>query len=200
MLLSFWLAASVSASNSVSARLRVSLTTASLAQSWAVFARLSLTSSVSVRLSVSSSVSVRLSVSSFVSSEPPLDRHMPVFTGNFFPSTGENYSRRYQVPAEIERFVWLARDHTLYPGSWSKWKLPLNRITSGDVQQAKQWTQKLSLPLATKLSLITVCKGWVVSTRSTVLPTSALKNVRVVTRKLDLDQTSVAPTHAEKHW
>ena len=95
----------MSASNSVSARLRVSLTTACLAQSWSVFARLSLPSSVSVRLSVSSSVSVRLSVSSFVTSEPPLDRHMPVFTGKCFPSTGENYSRRYQVPAETERFV-----------------------------------------------------------------------------------------------
>ena len=57
-----------------------------------------------------------------------------------FPSTGEKYSRWYQVPAETERFVWLARDHTLYPGSWSKWKLPLNKITSGNVQQAIQWT------------------------------------------------------------
>ena len=115
-----------------------------------------------------------------------------------FPSTGEKYSRWYQVPAETERFVWLARDHTLYPGSWSKWKLPLNRITSGDVQQAKQWTRKLSLTLATKLSLITACKGWVISTWSVVFPTSALKNVHVITLKLDLDQTSVAPTHAEK--
>ena len=133
-------------------------------------------------------------------SEPLLDRHMPVFTGKCFPSTSKKYSRRYQVPAETERFVWLARDHTLYPGSWSKWKLPLNKITADDVQQAKQWTRKLSLPLSTKLSLITVCKGWVISTRSFVFPTSALKNVHVVTRKLDLVQTSRAPTHAEKHW
>ena len=35
-------------------------------------------------------------------------------------------------------------------------------------------------------------------TRSIVLPTSALRNVNVVTRKLDLDQTSVAHTHTEK--
>ena len=90
------------------------------------------------------------------------------FTGKCFPSTGKKYSGRYQVPAETEHFVWLARDHTLYPESWSKWKLPLNKITSGGVQQAKQWTWKLSLPLATKLSLITVSKGWVVSTRSIV--------------------------------
>ena len=120
------------------------------------------------------------------------------FYGKCFPSTCKKYSHRYQVPAETERFVWLARDHTLYPGFWSKRKLPLNKITSGDVQQAKQWTRKFSLPLATKLSLITVCKGWVVSTRSIVFPTSALKNVHVVTRKLD--QTSVAPTNAEKIW
>ena len=80
-----------------------------------------------------------------------------------FPSTGKKYSRQYKVPAETEHFVWLARDHTLYPRSWSKWKLPLNRITSGDVQQAKQWTRKLSLTLATKLSLITVCKGRVIN-------------------------------------
>ena len=132
--------------------------------------------------------------------EPPLDQHMLVFTSKCFPSPGKRYSRRYQVPAETERFVWLARDHTLYPGFWSKWKLSLNKITSGDVQQAKQWTQKLSLPLATKLSLITVCKGWVISTQSIVFPTSALKNVHVITRKLDLDQVLLAPTHAEKHW
>ena len=31
-----------------------------------------------------------------------------------------------------------------------------------------------------------------------VFPTSALKKVHVVTWKLDLDQTSVVPTHAEK--
>ena len=47
--------------------------------------------------------------------------------------------------------------------------------------------KNISLPLATKLSLITVCKGWVVSTQS-FSPTSALKNVHVVTQKLDLDQ------------
>ena len=35
--------------------------------------------------------------------------------------------------------------------------------SSSDVQQAKQWTRKRSLTLATKLSLIVVCKGWVVS-------------------------------------
>ena len=60
--------------------------------------------------------------------EPPLDWHMPVFTGKCFPSTGKKYSCWYQVPAETERFVWLSRDHTLYPGSWSKWKLPLNNM------------------------------------------------------------------------
>ena len=31
---------------------------------------------------------------------------MPVFTVKCFPSTGKKYSRRYQVPAETERFVW----------------------------------------------------------------------------------------------
>ena len=40
---------------------------------------------------------------------------------------------------------------------------------------------------------------WVVSTRSIVLPTSALRNVNVVTRKLDLDQTSAAYTHTERN-
>ena len=39
------------------------------------------------------------------SPEPPLDRHMLVFTGKCFPSTGKKYSRRYQVPAETEYFV-----------------------------------------------------------------------------------------------
>ena len=131
--------------------------------------------------------------------EPPLDQHMPFFTGKCFPSTSKKCSCRYQVPAETEHFVWLARDHTLYPGSWSKWKLLLNKITSGDVQQAKQWMWKLSLPLATKLNLIIVCKGWV-STQSIVFPTSAPKNMHVVTQKLDLDQMSVVPVHAEKHW
>ena len=90
--------------------------------------------------------------------EPPLDQHMLVFTSKCFPSPGKRYSRRYQVPAETERFVWLARDHTLYPGFWSKWKLSLNKITSGDVQQAKQRMQKLSLPLATKLNLISLLR------------------------------------------
>ena len=37
------------------------------------------------------------------------------------------------------------------------------------------------------------------ATRSIVLPTSALRNVNVVTRKLDLDQTSVAHTHTERN-
>ena len=132
--------------------------------------------------------------------EPPLDRHMPFFTSKCFPSTSKKYCQPYQVPAETEHFAWLARDHTLHPGSWSKWKLLLNKITSGDVQQAKQWMRKLSLPLATKLSLVSVCKGWVVSTWSIVFPTSALKNMHVFTRILDLDQRSVVPTHAEKHW
>ena len=50
-------------------------------------------------------------------SEPLLDWHMPVFTGKCFPSTGKKYSCWDQVPAETERFVRLARDHTLYPGS-----------------------------------------------------------------------------------
>ena len=130
--------------------------------------------------------------------EPPLDQHMPFFTGKCFPSTSKKCSCRYQVPAETEHFAWRARDHTLHPGSWSKWKLLLNKITSGDVQQAKQWMRKLSLPLATKLSLISVCKGWVVSTWSIVFPTSALKNVHIIIQ--NLDQMSVAPTHAEKHW
>ena len=107
---------------------------------------------------------------SFTQSEPPLDQHMPFFTGKCFPCTGQNYSHWYQVPAETEHFVRLARDHTVYPGSWSKWKLLLNKITSDDVQQVQQWTRKLSLPLATKLNLIIVCKGWVVSTRQLFFP------------------------------
>ena len=32
--------------------------------------------------------------------EPPLDRHMPVFSGKYFPCTGKKLSRRYHVPAE----------------------------------------------------------------------------------------------------
>ena len=54
------------------------------------------------------------------------------------------YAIFYQVLAETERFVWLARDHTLYPGSWSKWnwKLPLNKITSSVVQQTKRVNTK----------------------------------------------------------
>ena len=95
-------------------------------------------------------IEVVTSIYTCVLTDPPLDRHTPFFTGKYFPSTGT---------AETERFVWLARDHTLYPGSWSKWKLLLNKITSGDVQQTKQWTWKLSLPLETKWSLITVCKS-----------------------------------------
>ena len=51
---------------------------------------------------------------------------------------------------------------------------------------------------ATKVSFITVCKRWVASNPSVVLPTSALtKPARCVTRKLDLDQTSVAHKHAK---
>ena len=42
-------------------------------------------------------------------------------------------------------------------------------------------------------------KRCVISTRSIVLPTSALRNVNVVTRKLDPDQTSVAHTHTERN-
>ena len=38
----------------------------------------------------------------------------------------------------------------------------------------------------------------VTATRSIVWPTSALRNVNVVTRKLDVDQTSVAHTHTER--
>ena len=54
------------------------------------------------------------------------------------------YAIFYQVLAETERFVWLARDHTLYPGSWSKWnwKPPLNKITSSVVQQTKRVNTK----------------------------------------------------------
>ena len=40
-----------------------------------------------------------------VLSEPPLDRHTPVFTGKCFPGTGKKYSHRYQVQAETKRFV-----------------------------------------------------------------------------------------------
>ena len=39
--------------------------------------------------------------------------------------------------AENEYFAWIAGD-TLYPGSRSKWKLQLNKITPGVDQQAKQ--------------------------------------------------------------
>ena len=53
----------------------------------------------------------------------------------------------------------------------------------------------MKLKLATQVGLITVCKG----ESSTVLPTSALRNVNVVTRKLDQDQTSVAHTHTERN-
>ena len=54
--------------------------------------------------------------------------------------------------------------------------------------------------LATNVSVITVCKvSRQSATRSIVLPTSALRNVNVVTRKLDLDQTSVAHTHTERN-
>ena len=38
-----------------------------------------------------------------------------------------------------------------------------------------------------------------VSTRSIVLPTSALRNVQIVTRNLDIDQTSVAHKHTERN-
>ena len=51
--------------------------------------------------------------------------------------------------------------------------------------------------ISNKTEFDTVCKGWVFSTLSIVFPTSALKNVHVVTWKLDLDQMSVAPTPAE---
>ena len=37
-------------------------------------------------------------------------------------------------------------------------------------------------------------------TWSIVLPTSAMRNVHVVTWKLDLDQTSVVHTHTENKW
>ena len=33
--------------------------------------------------------------------EPPLDRHMPFFTGKCFPSTGKKYSRRYRLKLSI---------------------------------------------------------------------------------------------------
>ena len=112
------------------------------------------------------------------------------FTSKYFPSTGKKYSHRYQVPAETECFVWLARNHTLYPGSWSKWKLPLNKITSGDVQQAKTVNAKTFTAIFNKTEF--VYSLWRVSRqyRINFFPTSALKNVHLISRKLYLDQTS----------
>ena len=46
------------------------------------------------------------------------------------------------------------------------------------------------------MTTVTVCKRWVISTRSIVLSTSAQRNVQV-TWNLDLDQTSVAHTHID---
>ena len=98
-------------------------------------------------------------------SEPPRDRHMPIFVGKYFPSTSKKYSCQHQILAETEHFVWLARDHSLYPGSWSKWTLPLNRIISGDVlnriisgdvQQAK-----LNMKTFTAMALATNLQNWV---------------------------------------
>ena len=89
--------------------------------------------------------------------EPPLDRHMLFFTSLFSPTTGKKYSRRYQVPAETERFVWLSRDHTLYPGSWSKWKLPLNCrwCSASKTVNAKTFTD---IGSKTEFAYTTVCK------------------------------------------
>ena len=54
--------------------------------------------------------------------------------------------------------------------------------------------------LARKISLIQSVKvSRLQATRSIVLPTSALRNVNVVTWKLDIDQTSVAHTHTERN-
>ena len=49
--------------------------------------------------------------------------------------------------------------------------------------------------LATKVSFDYNLLRSFVTTRSIVLPTSALRNVHIVTRKLDIDKTSVAHTH-----
>ena len=49
--------------------------------------------------------------------------------------------------------------------------------------------------LATKLGLITVCQGWIISTWLIVLLTSALRNMHMVTQKLDPDQIPVVHTH-----
>ena len=54
--------------------------------------------------------------------------------------------------------------------------------------------------IATKVSLITVCKGESsVGYRSIVLPKLALRTVNVIARKLDLDQMSVVHTHTERN-
>ena len=86
------------------------------------------------------------------SAKPAYAGFLPV---NVFPVPVKKNSRRYQVPTETERFVRLARDHTLYPGSWSNWKLPLplNKITSGDVQQAKTVNAKTFTAIGNKTEL-----------------------------------------------
>ena len=52
---------------------------------------------------------------------------------------------------------------------------------------------------AIKMSLVTVRKRWIVSKRSVVLPTSAPRKRARHYWKTDLDQTSVAHTHTDRH-
>ena len=52
--------------------------------------------------------------------EPPLDRHMPVFTSKYFRCTGKKYSCRYYVPAENKSALcdFLSQNDFLLPVRW----------------------------------------------------------------------------------
>ena len=65
-----------------------------------------------------------------------IDQHLPEFTGKCSLCISKKYRRPYHIPAETESFVQFAGD-TLYFWSRNKWKLWLNKITSGVDQQAK---------------------------------------------------------------
>ena len=87
------------------------------------------------------------------------------------------------VSTTIVRFKW--RNH------WNSWANHNNHQLYSEWSQ--NWQQKW---------VWLVCKGELslsVHNPSIVLPTSALRNMNVVTRKLDPDQTSVVHTHNERN-
>ena len=63
---------------------------------------------------------------------------MPVFMDKYLPCPGKEKVAGTMYRLKLSTLCDLLEIYTLYPGFWSRWKLQLNKTTSGVDQQANK--------------------------------------------------------------